>query len=147
MDENFPDNLIITTFDYTLQHSYYLISNLEKNINCQFKVLEHLGDNKEYAFFYSYLSYFNTHVFLIKNYSLTTKTDINLFDQISYEKEYLINQIPLMYILMTYSDELKNINDIHNFIKADKLHVKLLPLKSKKYIKMLHLYIQKYSII
>lgn len=139
----FPENLLVTTFNYI--HSIYsLLSSLEKNIRHPIRIIKYFQATEEhhtfkYALFHSRLSYYNTELFLIKNFYLKEKQEINLFNQNVFDTEYLVKlQPPKMYILLVYSDELKTTEDISHFIKADQLGIQLLPIRSKKIKHALH---------
>lgn len=145
--EPLPDNLIVTSFNYSTSGTYSLISRLSRHIHHTISIGAYFQEDKlqaKFALFYSRLEYFNTDVFLIKNFYLKEENKKHtLFGDVFYEIEYLIKlKSPKMYILLIYSDEIKNIKDVEKFIKADKLDIKLSPITAKKTIIRLHNSIQ-----
>ncbi len=142
--DEFPENLLVATFNCVHVNTYTLLSLLEKNIRHPIRIIKHFQATEEqhtfkYALFHSRLPYYNTELFLIKNFFLKEKQEMNLFNQNVFEIEYLVKlQPPKMYILLIYSDELKTIEDINIFIKAEQLDIQLFPLRSKKIKHSLH---------
>lgn len=145
--EEIPDNLNIITFNDAYRNTYSLINILSKNINFPFEVITYFNstdsDINQYALFYAHLEYFNTRIFLIKNFFEKDVQQNTLFE--IKESEYLIELIPpQMYIMLLYSNEIKQLNDIKNLLKLDELGIIVSLLKSKKTIKRLHSSIQNY---
>lgn len=145
--EEIPDNLNIVTFNDLYRNTYSLINTLSKNINSPFEVITYFNstdsDVNQYALFYAHLEYFNTRIFLIKNFFEKDVHQNTLFE--IKEPNYLIELMPhQMYIMLVYSNEIKQLNDIKKLIKSDELGITVSFLKSKKIIKRLHSSIQNY---
>ncbi|MEW6772660.1 MAG: hypothetical protein AB1304_01530 [Bacteroidota bacterium] len=145
--EEIPDNLNIITFNDAYRNTYSLINIFSKNINAPFEVITYFNsrdsDSNQYALFYAHLEYFNTRIFLIKNFSEKDVQQNTLFE--IKELEYLVELMPpQMYIMLLYSNEIKYLDDIKKLIKSDELGITVSLLKSKKIIKRLHSSIQNY---
>ncbi|GIV29267.1 MAG: hypothetical protein KatS3mg028_0333 [Bacteroidia bacterium] len=137
------ENLLVATFNCAYTNTYSLLSLLEKNIRHPIRIIKYFQEAEyhtfKYALFHSRLAYYNTDLFLIKNFYLKEKQEKNLLNQNVFGIEYLVKlQPPKMYILLIYSDEIKTIEEVGNFIKADKLSIQLSPLRSKKMKQSLH---------
>ncbi len=148
-----PDNLIAVGFNDTSRSVYNLLGELSKNIAYPFQLVEYFPDSKdekkevmlyEHALFYARISYFDTHVFLIKNFSWS-KDEQGLFDEIGEKIHYLVQLRPQrMYILMIYSNEIRNLEDAGRFIKAKKSGINLSLIASKRIISRLHFSVSPY---
>lgn len=141
--DDLPENLLVTTFNCAYTNTYSLLSLLEKNIRHPIRIIKYFQEAEhhtfKYALFHSRLGYYNTDLFLIKNFYLKERQEKNLLNQNIFDIEYLIQlQPPKMYILLIYSDEIKTVDALDKFIKADQLSIQLSPLRSKKIKQSLH---------
>ncbi|MCX7729108.1 MAG: hypothetical protein N2203_06530 [Bacteroidia bacterium] len=152
--EPIPNNLIVSAFNYTEHGVYTLLNILGKSIRQNFKIIQYFGNIEDhasfhsfkYALFYSRLNYYNTDVFLIKNFYCKEKQQRTLFDTNTFETEYLVKLNPdKMYILLIYSDDIQTIQDVEQFIKAKQASIQLSALSSVKIIRQLHFSVQKYK--
>lgn len=143
------DNLIVCGFNCIEWNVYKILSYLSFNIHHSFQLHKKISANvldthesliDAYAVFKSDLDYFNSKVYLIKNFIWKDKQGYSIFDD-AYEPMYFIRTKPQkMYILMIYSDEIKNINNIHQFIKYNTLPIQQLSVlhSAKLYTRLNH---------
>lgn len=145
--ENAPDNLLIAAFNYTMQENYFLLSRLSNNIRHPLRILHYFGEEEanHYALFHANLNYFNTEIFLLKNYKSKQTSYNTLFDEMNFNLEYLIDlKPPKMYLLLIYSEEIKDLNDVSRFFGAEQLFFNLSLISSKKLRDKLHTSVQMY---
>lgn len=147
MHDEIPDNLLLAGFNYIDKNPYSLINILSENIRTPFKILKYYSQNNpkstnihptSYAVFYANISYFNTHLFLLKNFSFLDENHL-FSDKLPGKMHYLLPlKPPKMYILSIYSDEVKNIEDINRLLKLNTLHINPSPIHTKRVIQNLH---------
>ncbi|MCX8144524.1 MAG: hypothetical protein N3F62_09775 [Bacteroidia bacterium] len=150
---DFPENLKVIGFDYVEKDIYSLLHRLGESIHQPLSILEYFQVEEDigwgdYALYYAELSYFNTEIYLIKNFKWTSFAAGTLFENQLMDKEYIIaTKPPKMFLMMIYSDEIKTKEDVERFIAAKKLRItNLSMITSKKLISQLNNSIQAYSI-
>ncbi len=150
---DFPENLKVIGFDYLEKDIYSLLHRLGESIHQPLSILEYFQVEEDigwgdYALYYAELSYFNTEIYLIKNFKWTSFAAGTLFENQLMDKEYIIaTKPPKMFLMMIYSDEIKTKEDVERFIAAEKLRITNLSMITfKKLISQLHNSIQAYSI-
>lgn len=151
--DDVPDNFIAAGFNYVDENVYSLLNTLGQSIGQPFRLLKYYYlkdtsntnlplDYPPYAVFYTKIDYFNTHIFLLKNFSAIEESNNSLFNQqMGLTMQYLLpfkSQPQKMYILSAYSDEIKNIKDLSRLFKLETLNIKLSFISSKKILKTLH---------
>lgn len=150
---DFPENLKVIGFDYEGKDIYSLLHRLGENIHKTLSILEYFQVEEDisfgdYALYYADLSYFNTEIYLIKNFKWRSFMVGTLFESQLVDREYLITLKPQkMFLMMIYSDEIKTKEDIEKIISAREIGItNLSMITSKKLIFQLHNSIQVYSI-
>ncbi len=146
--EEVPNNLIITAFNQDTFDVYTLLNKIENEIHHPFRIVEYFKDDTNsyaYALFSAQLTYFNTTLFLLKNFQMVNENKGTLFEQFKTAKEYLIKlSPPKMYILSIYSDEITTLQDIERLINARKYSINLEHISSEKLKRALHFSLEKY---
>lgn len=142
------NNFIVVSFNHATIPVYSLIHKIGNAIRQPFKIVDYFKDNNgeewSYGLFLAHLSYFDTYVFLLKNFHYRD-TENTLFDNIPNEMEYLINlRPPKMYILMIISNEIKTLQDVEKFIQSHSLSIKLQEHTSKRLKLKLYYSLEKY---
>lgn len=141
------EQMILVSFNESTRNVYQLLSILGKNIGSQFSLLEYIISENEdihnsYALFHSHLEYFQTHIFVLKNFRIKNNDVIDLFGNAQQNIEYLLNIPNGMYLIIIYSDQIKNLSDVEMFLKSRELEIQLYPVKSKKIKDKIHNYIE-----
>ncbi|GIV26691.1 MAG: hypothetical protein KatS3mg027_0505 [Bacteroidia bacterium] len=145
------DNFIVVSFNYTDSSVYSLINKISAAIRHPFKIIDYFADSDSndrfsYALYLAQLSYFDTYVFLLKNFKWLNPEN-SLFDDYPNEMKSLIElNPPKMYIMMIISNEIKNLQDVERFIQASSLSIKLELINQNKLKSRLYASIEKYLV-
>lgn len=146
-----PDNMLIAAFNYQAHSVYYLLNLWSNYINQPFKILQYFPsqskeENFAYGLFYASLEYFNTRMFLIKNFYKSYKSESkNLFEDGFGEMEYFIPLSPSkMYVLVIYSDELKDWSSVQQLLKTETSEISIKEIRTKKLKEQVHNFIEQY---
>lgn len=146
-----PDNMLMMAFNAPTYSVYYLLNVWSRSINQTFKILQYFPsqskeENLAYGLFCASLEYFNTHLFLIKNFYLSpTNKSSNLFGDGLEKMEYFIPlSPPKMYVLVVYSDELKEISSVQQLLKTGELGISITEIRAVKLKLRVHHFIEQY---
>jgi len=140
------EQMILASFNEPKRNVYQLLSILGKNIGSQFCLMEYISENgsfyNSYALFYSRLEYYHTYVFVLKNFRYKESRVIDLFGNIQQNLEYLLNIPYGMYLVIIYSDHIKDFSDVEILLNSKELDIQLYPVQSKKIKNRIHHYIE-----
>lgn len=144
MSDDTTDNLTVAGFKDTSRNVYTLLAQMSAYIRRPFTIFKYIVSNNRseiiepYAIYRAELSYFNTQIYLIKNY-IHIQDKYSLFDEANVTYQYWIPSRPRwMYILMIYSYDVHQLSDVQRLIGARTLVIELSLIQSQNLITRLH---------